>query len=137
MKVKSLLTGPLFLIAVTIIAGSLSTPIASAPQSARVNSGGKIAVLNPAATNTMVERIPITSRLTSLEGKTIYMVDIGWGGPEAGYDVLQVISKWFAQNMPSVKSVVVRKRGSFGADDPELWKEIKAKGQAAILGISC
>ncbi len=66
------------------------------------------------------------------------MVDIGWGGPEAGYDVLQVISKRLTQGIiPNVKTVVLRKKGSYMADDPDLWKEIKAKGQAAILGLSC
>jgi hypothetical protein len=75
--------------------------------------------------------------LSTLEGKTIYMVDIGWGGPEAGYDVLQVISKRLTQGMPNVKTVVVRKKGSYMTDDPDLWKEIKIKGQAAILGLSC
>ncbi len=81
--------------------------------------------------------MPLAPRLNSLDGKTIYMVDIGWGGPEAGYDVLQIIAKRLAQNTPAVKTVVVRKKGSYGTDDPDLWKEIKAKGQAAILGISC
>ena len=137
MKMKTLLVPSLFLIAVLIVAGSPTAPTASATQSAPVAAGGKITVMNPAAANAMVARVPLAPRLSSLEGKTIYMVDIGWGGPEAGYDVLQVISKRFAQNIPTVKSIVVRKKGSFGADDPDLWKEIKAKGQAAILGISC
>ena len=123
----------LILISILIVAGLQST----STQSLGAASGEKIAVLNPTAGNTMVERIPLTARLSRLENKTIYMVDIGWGGPEAGYGVLQVISQWFAQNMPSVNTVVVRKKGSFGQDDPSLWKEIKAKGQAAILGISC
>jgi hypothetical protein len=94
-------------------------------------------VLNPEATNAMVPRLPLTARLSSLEGKVIYLVDIGWGGPEAGYDVLQVISKRLARDTPTVKTVVLRKKGSYSADDPDLWKEIKAKGQAAILGLSC
>jgi hypothetical protein len=85
----------------------------------------------------MVPRLPLSPRLNALEGKTIYMVDIGWGGPEAGYDVLQVISKRLAQDIPNIKTVVVRKKGSYMMDDPDLWKEIKTKGQAAILGLSC
>jgi len=100
-------------------------------------SAPKISVLNPAATNTMVPRLPLAPRLGSLEGKTIYMVDIGWGGPEAGFDVLQVISKRLAQDIPGIKTIVMRKRGSYMTDDPDLWKEIKAKGHAAILGLSC
>jgi len=101
-------------------------------------SGGseKIAVMNPAITNTMVDRVPLAPRLDSLEGKTVYMVDINWGGPEAAYSVFEEMQVWFSKNMPSVKTVLKRKRGSYSADDPELWKEISEKGNAAIIGIS-
>ena len=53
-----------------------------------------ITVLNPACSSTMVERIPLTPRkFSSLENKTIFMIDIGWGGPTAGYDVFEVMSE--------------------------------------------
>ena len=101
-------------------------------------SGGneKITVMNPAITSSMVDRVPLTNRLDSLEGKTLYMVDIGWGGPDAAYSVFEEMQGWFSENMPSVKTVLKRKRGPYSADDPELWKEIKEKGDAAIIGIS-
>jgi hypothetical protein len=133
MKLRTFFPYSLVLISILLLAALQS----ASTQSADVAAERKITVLNPAASNTMVERIPLSARLGSLENKVIYMVDIGWGGPEAGYDVLQVISKWFANNMPTIKTVVVRKKGSYGTDDPALWKEIKAKGQAAILGLSC
>jgi hypothetical protein len=98
----------------------------------------KITVLNPACTSTPVERVPLTPRLySSLEGKTVYMVDIGWGGPKAGYDVFEVMQDWFAKEIPSVKTKLVRKKGSYTEDDPELWEKIKADGDACIIGISC
>jgi len=92
--------------------------------------------MNPAITSTMVDRVPLTKRLDSLEDKTIYMVDINWGGPEAAYSVFEEMQVWFSKNMPSVKTVLKRKRGPYDADDPELWKEISEKGDAAIIGIS-
>jgi hypothetical protein len=97
----------------------------------------KITVLNPACSSSMVERVPLAPRITSLEDKTIYLVDIGWGGPRAGYDVFQVMQGWFAKNVPSARMVLVKKKGSFGDDDPELWKKIKAEGDACIIGLSC
>ena len=97
---------------------------------------GKITVMNPAITSSMVDRVPLTDRLDSLEGKTLYMVDIGWGGPDAAYSVFEEMQGWFSENMPSVKTVLKRKQGPYSADDPELWKEIKEKGDAAIIGIS-
>jgi hypothetical protein len=101
-------------------------------------SNNKVTVLNPACSSTMVERVPLAPRtFTSLNNKTVYLVDIGWGGPTAGYDVFNVMQEWFAENIPSVKTVLVRKKGSYGEDDPDLWKKIKAEGDACIIGISC
>ncbi len=104
--------------------------------SAGCGTGGKLTVLNPAIESKMVDREPLGPRLDSLEGKTIYMVDINWGGPDAAYSVFEEISKWFAQNEPSVKTVIKRKAGMYSQDDPALWKEIAANGDAAIIGIS-
>jgi hypothetical protein len=97
-----------------------------------------VEVLNPACTNTTAERVPLAPRtFRSLEGKTVYLVDIGWGGPEAAYDVFQIVAERLTARFPGITTKVVRKNGFFAADDPELWDEIKEKGDAAILGISC
>ncbi len=96
----------------------------------------KITVMNPAIANPMVDRIALTKRLDSLENKTLYLVDINWGGPDAAYGVFEEMKIWFSENMPSVKVVLKRKTGSYMSDDPELWKEIGEKGDAALIGIS-
>ena len=95
-----------------------------------------ITVLNPAIESKMVDRIPLSPRLDTLEGKTIYLVDISWGGPEAAFSVFEEIQAWFAQNKPSVKIVIKRKTGMYTADDPKLWAEIKQNANAALIGIS-
>jgi hypothetical protein len=101
-------------------------------------SESRITVLNPACSSTMVERVPLAPRkFTRLDNKTIFMIDIGWGGPTAGYDIFTIMEEWFRKNIPSAKTVLVRKKGSFAEDDPQLWKKIKSEGDAAILGISC
>jgi hypothetical protein len=47
------------------------------------------------------------------------------------------LQKWFKENMPSVKTVRRRKPGiPFMDDANELWEEIKAKGDAAVLGVA-
>jgi hypothetical protein len=99
-------------------------------------SADKIRILNPTPPNRMVDRIPLTPRLNSLEGKTIYLVDIGWGGPQAAPSIYAEMKTWFAQNMPSVKIEIRSIKGSYMQDQPELWKEISEKGQAAMVGIS-
>jgi hypothetical protein len=100
------------------------------------SSEKKIRVLNPTPPNRMVDRVPLIPRLKSLEGKTIFLVDIGWGGPEAAPSIYKEMKAWFAQNMPSVKVEVRRVKGSYMAEQPELLKEISEKGHAAMFGIS-
>ena len=100
--------------------------------------GDKIIVLNPACSSSMAERVSLAPRtLGDLNDKTIYMVDIGWGGPKAGYDVFEVMQGWFAKSYPSAKTVLVKKKGGFSDDDPELWEKIEAEGDACIIGLSC
>jgi hypothetical protein len=95
-----------------------------------------ITILNPEIESRMVDRIPLPPRLDKLEGKTIYMVDINWGGPDAAYSVFEEIQSWFEKNMPGVKTEIRRKSGMYTTDDPGLWKEIQQNGHAAIIGIA-
>jgi hypothetical protein len=99
-------------------------------------SAEKLRVLNPTPPNRMVDRVPLTPRLNALEGKTIFLVDIGWGGPQAAPSIYAEMKAWFAQNMPSVKVEIRSIKGSYMQDQPELLKEISEKGHAAMFGIS-
>ena len=76
---------------------------------------------------------PLAKRLGTLEGKTVYLVDTGFGG---SYKFMRELECWFGSNMPSVKTVRARKPGGpFADDNSALWEEIKKRGDAAILGV--
>ncbi len=71
-------------------------------------------------------------RLRGIEGRTIYLVDVGFGG---GYEFLEEMQKWFSRHRPTVRTVLKRKKGNMFLDDPDLWAEIKARSDAVILGV--
>jgi hypothetical protein len=73
-------------------------------------------------------------RLDSLSGKTIYLVNQGFGGSDL---FMEQFRAWFAENIPTVKTVLKRKTGFIFRDDTsDLWKEIKEKGDAVIFGVA-
>jgi hypothetical protein len=119
-----------------IVASSGLTSSQAQQKKARAAAKPLITVLNPAIESKMVDRVPLSPRLDTLEGKTIYLVYINWGGPDAAYSVFEEIQSWFAKNSPSTKIVLKRKYGSYSQDDPKLWKEIAASANAALIGIS-
>lgn len=95
-------------------------------------SEAKFTAVSPKGTPPAVQLYSMTPRLDTLDGKTIYLVDTGFFG---GGLLLQEMQGWFQQNMPSVKTVFRKKAGGWAADDPPLWAEIKAKGNAAVMAI--
>lgn len=104
---------------------------AQAKKSAPAES--KITVLNPLGNPPPVKLKPMAPRLTSLNGKTIYVVDDGFIG---GDNLLREMVDWFAKNYPNTKAIFKRKGGmGFEAEDPALWAEIKQNANAVIIGM--
>jgi hypothetical protein len=95
-------------------------------------AGMKLTGLNPKGTPPAIQLYPLAPRLSTLDGKTIYLVDTGFQGGDILLNEMQI---WFRKNMPTVKTVYKRKAGVYFEDDPALWKEIKANGNAAIMAI--
>ena len=96
-----------------------------------------ITVLNPAITEKLAERVALVApRLDTLEGKTIYLVDMNYEGFGLT-PVLKEIQAWYAENMPGVKIILKLKSGNYISDDPALWKEIAEKGgNGVIMGVA-
>ena len=133
MKRKPILSSCLLVAAVLSL--SSIAPV-QAGRDAAASTDKLIAVLNPAVTEKLAARVPLAPRLATLEGKTIYLVDMNYEG-FGRTAVLYEMQAWFAKNMPGVKTIIKLKSGSYVADDPALWKEIAAnKGDGVILGVA-
>ena len=131
MNRKTKLLNSLLLIA--FMFSSVSIPVQAGTESA----AARITVLNPAVETRLADRVPLAPRLTTLAGKTIYLVDDNWGGMGENGGVQDQIQAWFAQHMPTVKIVRKIKKGNFVTDDPALWKEIADnKGDGVIIGVA-
>ena len=79
-----------------------------------------------------LEQGHMAPRLAGLDGRTVYLVDTGFAG---SYDFLEEVQGWFSNHMPAVKTVLQKKRGGIFSDEPQLWVEIKEKGDAVIFGV--
>ena len=96
-------------------------------------SGGQtITVLNPMGYPPKVTHKPLAQRLDTLDGKTVYLVDCRF---DDGDIFLKQMQAWFAEHMPSVRTVFKPISNVYTKDDPATWSEIKANGDAAIIGV--
>jgi hypothetical protein len=134
MKRKPPLSNCLLVVAVLTLWGIATVQTA---HDAAASEDKLITVLNPAITEKLAERVPLVApRLDTLEGKTIYLVDMNYEGFGLT-PVLKEMQAWFAENMPGVKTILKLKSGNYISDDPALWKEIAEKGgNGVILGVA-
>jgi hypothetical protein len=91
------------------------------------------AVLDPRGQPTAaVKPLPLAPRLDTIQGKTIYLIDVGFGG---GWEFLEETVAWFSRNQPGVTTVLQHKKGIMFVDEPEMWADIKQKADAVIFGV--
>ncbi len=92
----------------------------------------KYTVLSPRGQRPVKERIPMAPRLDTLDGKTIYILDVRWPYTEKFVEELQSA---LLKKCPNTNFVLRDKLGSYFDNDPNLWMEIKEKGHAAIVAV--
>jgi hypothetical protein len=95
-------------------------------------SAEKITVLNPMGYPPKITRKTAAARLESLDGKTIYLVDCRF---DDSIELLKQVQAWFTAHMPGVTTRIVSLSATYQHDDPKTWEEIKANGDAAIVGV--
>ncbi len=92
----------------------------------------KITVLNPMGYPPKVMPKQMAPRLDSLDGKTVYLVDARFDDSDI---FLKQVQAWFAEHTPNVTTRLVQMSSVYLRDDPATWEEIKANGDAAIIGV--
>jgi hypothetical protein len=93
-------------------------------------------ILNPMAQQKPEwDIVPLVERPSTLEGKTLYLINQRWGGAKAHEPLLMAMKKWFEDNIKGIQVEYRVKLGSYGTNDPDLFKEVSEKGDCAIIGI--
>jgi len=92
----------------------------------------KLTVMNPKGTPPPIRLVPMAPRLDSLDGKTVYFVDVRYVGADT---FLKEMMSWFSANLPKVKLEFRQKAGAYAENDPQLWEEIRQKGDAVVMAI--
>ena len=106
--------------------------IPRAEEAVEVQAAEKITVLNPVGFPPRINKKSPAPRLESLDGKTIFLVDCRF---DDSVELLRQVADWFAAHMPSVKTKIISLSATYQKDDPKTWEEIKANGDAAIIGV--
>jgi hypothetical protein len=102
------------------------------PEEAVMGANDRLTVLDPTGFAPKITRKELASRLDTLHGKTVYLVDCRFDDSDV---FLQQVQAWFAEHMPAVKTVLKPISSVYLNDDPATWEEIKARGHAAIVGV--
>jgi hypothetical protein len=98
---------------------------------AGVAQEAKVTVVNPRGTPPPIRLVRMAPRLDTLDGKTIYVINIGFGDT-----FLPEVQKVMAEKYPKTTWIFRRKAGrDYFDDDPKLWAEIKEKGNGMIMGM--
>jgi len=92
---------------------------------------GKITVYDPRGYPPKVVGKRLATRPESLDGKVLYLIDCLFDNADVFMEQLRL---WFAANMPSVVTRIIRPKESW-VDDPGMRARIVADGDAAIIGV--
>lgn len=92
----------------------------------------KVKVLSPLGTPPPIRTLKLAPRLSTIEGKTVYVVDVKYPATKPFF---QELMSMLAQHYPDTRWVFKEKIGTYFEDDPGLWEEIRQQGDAMIIGI--
>jgi hypothetical protein len=89
------------------------------------------AAMNPRGMPQAIKVLSLAPRLPDLNGKTVYVINTGKTYAE---EIFAAVARLLPEYYPQVKVVHTGKKKFYGEDEPELWKEVKEKAHAVIIG---
>ena len=92
----------------------------------------QLKVYHPMGYPPKIEQAGMAHRPASLDGKTVYLVDCRFDDADI---LMAQMRDWFAEHLPAVRTELRSKAGVYTERDPELYEEIRARGDAAIVGV--
>jgi hypothetical protein len=90
----------------------------------------KITVINPMGTPPPITAKQMAQPLSTLDGKTLYLVNTGFPNTER---LMEEYKKWFQANYP--KTTIVDQRTGMSNLTPALKKELQEKADAVIFAL--
>ena len=87
--------------------------------------------LDPRGLFNTVQRAPLSPRLDTLEGKTVYIIN-SWPGETHGFTkVEEALDAYLREKYAGIR-LEYRTRMSYSSDDPALWAEMKEKADCFV-----
>ena len=96
------------------------------------NPSEKIFVMNPIGVKPPIRQIPMAERPTTLDGKTVYVVDSRFPRTR---EFVETLVEVLAERYPRTDWVLKDKFGGYMDDDPELWADIQENAHGAIVTV--
>lgn len=91
-----------------------------------------ITVVSPRGYLSPTNQTAMANRLDSLDGKTVYIVDVRW---PYTHQFSEELFHELSERFPKTNFMLRDKTGAYGEDDPRLWAEIQEKGDAMIMAM--
>jgi hypothetical protein len=92
----------------------------------------KIQVLNPLGTPAAIAKVPLAPRPSTLDGGTVYVVDIMYPYSQ---NFVKALRDVLAEKYPKTTWVYREKIGNYATNDPDLWAEISGRAVGAVFAI--
>jgi hypothetical protein len=89
-------------------------------------------VLNPRGIPRPIELKPLVTRIPDLNGKVVYVINVT--RKVQSEEVMEAVANFLRERFPRAEVIHVLRKLNYHLDEPELWKEVEEKADAAVVG---